>query len=155
MKPVLFALSLFAGLALGAAASAVEVKERLQNGALSFSGGQSFSNAVLFITGPDDYEREETAARGLPVFRAQNSGKLVDGLYQYSLSAATDEKVKIKKEIDNGRGDLARDYTLKPFSMSGNFMVKKGTIIAVDAANTGADVDPEENEADGEETTAN
>lgn len=135
MKPFLFSLTLSAGLALGSVVGAQEVEERIQSGVLSFSGGNSFTNAVLMITGPNEYEREETASRGLPVFRAKNSGRLVDGFYQYTLTAATDEKVEIKNPVDNGRGELARNYTLKPFAKSGAFVVKDGTIeVARDSA---------------------
>ncbi len=143
MKPILFSLTLLAAMATAAAAFATEVEERIENGALSFTGGQNLSNAVLLIVGPGDFEKEETAIRGLPVFRAQNSGRLVDGLYQYTLSAATDEKVKITRQLDNGRGATQRDYVLKPFSKHGTFVVSKGTIIAADTADGGSDGDAE------------
>jgi len=145
MKPILSGLTLAATLLLGhVALAATEVTERIQSGALSFTGGQGFTNAVLMITGPNDYEREETASRGLPVFRAQNSGRLVDGIYQYSLSAATDEKETIKNPVDNGRGTAARDYVMKPFSMYGSFTVKKGSILPAEAGAEGADGDAKE-----------
>ncbi len=107
---------------------ATEVETRLQAGALSFSGGSGFSNAVLQVTGPDAFEAEETTSRGLPVFRLQG-GRMKDGFYQFTLTAATDEKVKITREIDNGRGSDARDYRLKPFHLSGMFEVRQGRIV--------------------------
>ncbi len=147
MKSVLFGLALCAGLFATGALAAQEVTERIEGGALSFVGGQNFTNGILRITGPNDFEAEVTAIRGLPVFRAVNSGRLVDGFYQYFVSAATDEKVEIKNPIDNGRGTAARNYLLKPFSAQGGFQVKNGTIVAVDGSSGGADVDTGEEQA--------
>ena len=124
---------------------AAEVEARLQTSALSFSGGTGFTNAVLLVTGPDDFEAEESASRGLPVFRVQG-GRIKDGFYSYTLSAATDEQVKIVKPVDNGRGSTARDYTLKPFHLSGMFEVRKGRIVPIEDMAAGADGDPEEKE---------
>lgn len=108
-------------------ALAADVEERLTPNALSFTGGASFTNAKLVVRGPDDYEDETTASRGLPVFRI-TGGRMQDGVYFYSLSAATDEEVPIKKKVDNGRGDGARDFTLKPFYKEGMFRVSRGLI---------------------------
>ena len=110
---------------------AADVEARMQPTALSFTGGASFTNARLEIRGPDDYESEETASRGLPVFRVRG-GTMKDGVYFYNLSAATDEKQEIKRKIDNGRGDGARDYTFKPFYMEGMFRITKGLIEEID-----------------------
>ena len=143
MKPKL--LSLFAAISLACAAPSwsAEVEVRLQAGALSFSGGSGFTNAHLLITGPNDFEAEETASRGLPTFRVRG-GRMKDGFYQFTLSAATDEKVKIKRKVDNGRGDDTRDYTLKPFHLSGMFEISRGTIVPADEMKDGADVDASE-----------
>ena len=138
-------LTLIAGLSAGLATAgfAAEVEARLQAGALSFTGGSGFTNAVLYITGPDDFEAEETASRGLPVFRVRG-GRMKDGFYQYTLTAATDEQVKIKKPIDNGRGSNARDYTLKSFNLNGMFEIERGVIVPLDETAAGADGDAKE-----------
>lgn len=135
-----FSLAFAVGLGAVASAQTADVEPRLQAGALSFSGGNTYTNAKLLITGPDDFEAEETASRGLPVFRVQG-GRMRDGFYQYTLSAATDEKVMIKEAVDNGRGSAARDYTLKPFNLSGMFEIARGTIVPVQEMKEGADGD--------------
>lgn len=139
LRPATFGAALALVLA-GTAAAATEVEARLQPGALSFTGGAGFTNAELKITGPDDFEAEESSRRGLPTFRLQG-GRMKDGFYHYTLSAATDEREEIKKPIDNGRGDAARDYVLKPFYMSGMFEVSRGTIVPAKEAGEGGDVD--------------
>lgn len=143
MKLSIASLVLALGLGVGAAVAGVDVEERLQPGALSFTGGTGFTNAVLTIVGPGDFEAEETASRGLPVFRVRG-GRMKDGVYRYTLSAATDEKVKIAKPIDNGRGGNARDFALKPFHMYGMFRVVRGTIAPLDDGTPGGDGDASE-----------
>ncbi|MCG6904420.1 MAG: hypothetical protein LJE68_17250 [Rhodobacter sp.] len=143
MKHKALSLLLAVGLAGVSTASAAEVEARLQAGSLSFSGGTGFTNAQLLITGPDDFEAEETASRGLPVFRVQG-GRMKDGFYQYTLSAATDEKVTIKRPVNNGRGATERDYLLKPFNMTGIFEISRGTIVPQEEMKTGSDGDSSE-----------
>lgn len=139
MKKSLIAIASAAIFSAGAAFSA-DVEARFQPGSLSFSGGTGFTNAVLTVTGPDDFEKEETAKRGLPVFRVVG-GRMRDGFYQFSLSAATDEKVKIKKPLNNGRGDAGRDHTFVPFHMSGIFEISRGTIVPPEKLDASADGD--------------
>lgn len=143
MKTKILSMSFAVGLAAASMLHAAEVEPRIQSSALSFTGGSGFTNATLQINGPDDFQAEETASRGLPVFRVQG-GKMRDGFYHFILSAATDEKVKIKRPIDNGRGDDARDHTFKPFHMSGMFEVRKGRILPPEEMAAGADGDSEE-----------
>ena len=143
MKHSLLSFLVATGIGVSSASWGADVEVRLQAGALSFSGGSGFTNAHLMITGPNDFEAEETASRGLPTFRVRG-GRMKDGFYQFTLSAATDEKVKIKRQIDNGRGDDTRDYTLKPFHLSGMFEISRGTIVPVEDMKDGADSDATE-----------
>ena len=53
----------------------------------------------------------------------------LDGIYRYELRAATEEQSKIVNQIDNGRGDDARDTAAVPFYASGYFEVSRGAII--------------------------
>ena len=143
MKTKILTLGLVLGLAVATTGFGSEVEARLKTGALSFKGGSGFTNAVLMITGPNEFEAEETASRGLPVFRVQG-GRMRDGFYQYTLSAATDTKVQISNSIDNGRGSNARDHTFQPFHLSGMFEVRQGRIVPEDEMAVGADGDSEE-----------
>ncbi len=133
MKKSILTLTISAFLGFSTAVLGADVAPRFEPSALSFSGGRDFTNGRLLITGPDDFEAEESSSKGLPVFRVQG-GRMRDGYYQFSVSAATAEKVKIKKPVDNGRGAAAKDYTLKPFSLSGMFQIKRGAILEIDEA---------------------
>jgi hypothetical protein len=126
-----FLISVTVALLSGMPVWAADVTERIQPSALSFTGGASFTGARLQIFGPDDFEAEETASRGLPVFRVRG-GQLSDGIYRYFLSAATDEKVPMTRKVDNGRGENARDFNYKPFYKEGAFRISRGLIEALD-----------------------
>lgn len=136
----------FFGIALAlalpvAAVAAQEVEPRIQSTSISFSGGQSFTNAVLTVTGPNDYMREESASRGMPIFRLQSAGRLIDGYYQFSLIAATDKEVPRKSTLNDGRGEDARRTEFVPFSMQGAFRVEQGLIVPLEESEGGADSD--------------
>lgn len=136
------ALCLALGLAIAAPAHAApEVEARVQATSISFSGGQNYTNAVLTVTGPNDYQKEETATRGLPIFRLQTAGRLVDGYYSFSLVAATDEAIPIQSKLDNGRGPDAPKTEYKSFSMYGAFMVEQGLIQPAETEGNGTDGD--------------
>lgn len=123
---------------------AAEVEARIQSGSLSFAGGTNFTNAQLLITGPQGFEAEETRPRGLPQFRVQGAGRMVDGLYQYSLVAASDEKIPLQNTMNNGRGPDAPKTEFRPFAMYGTFRVEKGQILPPDDSVEGADSDATE-----------
>lgn len=124
------------GLAVSPAAAEEVIVERVQSTSLSFEGGRNYTNAKLEVFGPDNYLKEETATRGLPIFRLQTAGRLVDGYYSYTLRAATDEEVPVDTSIDNGRGDAARSTMKKPFAMYGRFLVEQGLMKPVDDSET-------------------
>lgn len=142
MKSPILALATALMLACAAPALAQqEVTPRVQSTSISFAGGQNFTNAVLTVTGPDNYSREETATRGLPIFRLQTAGRLIDGYYQYSLVAATDEEIPIQTQLNNGRGPDARKTEYRPFSLYGAFRVERGLIVPLEDGDGGADGD--------------
>jgi len=119
-----------------AAMAEEEVEERVQSTSLSFSGGRNYTNATLKVYGPNDYLKEETVNRGMPVFRLQTAGRLVDGFYSYTLLAASDEEIPVDTSVDNGRGEAARTTMKKPFALYGRFQVVDGLLKAVDDGET-------------------
>ncbi|MAQ86208.1 MAG: hypothetical protein CMH12_23930 [Maritimibacter sp.] len=140
LAPLVLAVSLSS-----AAFAAPDIEARVQSTSISFAGGQNFSNAVLTVTGPDGYTREESATRGMPIFRLQTAGRLVDGYYQFALTAATDEVIPLRNKMNNGRGPEARTTEYRAFNMSGAFRVQQGLIVPIDeTAGEGADTDATE-----------
>ncbi len=141
MRHLIYAIPFAVTLGLAGAAGA-EVTERFNAGSLSFSGGNGYTNAVLTISGPDDFTAEVTSDKGLPVFRVQTAGKLEDGFYQYSLVAASPETVKVNTSVNNGRGDSSRETANVPFSTSGMFQIADGSIVIQPEVRGGGDTDP-------------
>ncbi|MEM8848458.1 MAG: hypothetical protein AAGE03_00340 [Pseudomonadota bacterium] len=80
------------------------------------------------ISAPDGEITTIYAETGAPVFQLSGQ-EIVDGIYRYELTAATDEEVEIKNPIDNGRGDAARDTVAVSFATSGTFTVSRGVIV--------------------------
>ena len=115
--------------ALGATAVfANEPVERTNTTTLWFESWGSLSNATLVVSGPDGSITDLAAAKGTPTFHLRDAAPVVDGVYRYELTAATTEKIKLRNQIDNGRGEAQKDEIAKPFQMGGFFIVSRGVI---------------------------
>lgn len=89
------------------------------------------SNAELDVVAPDGEMTTVFAASGTPVFELDR-GQATDGVYNYELTAATEERVKIVNPQNNGRGDAASDTAAKSFYLTGRFVVSRGVITTPD-----------------------
>lgn len=99
--------------------------------AVWFENWIGLSNAALVVLAPDGTVSTVTAPSGTPVFQL-SGGAIVDGIYRYELSAATEKSVRIVNPIDNGRGDGQKDSQAEPYFTSGHFTVSRGVIITPD-----------------------
>ena len=102
---------------------------RTNTSTLWFEGWGSLFNATLTVTGPEGDRTETFKGKGTPQFALRDMGDIVDGVYSYELTAATDEMVKIKNPINNGRGDAEKTEIPKSYQMTGSFIVSRGVII--------------------------
>lgn len=96
--------------------------------AVWFENWIGLSNAGMKIVAPNGKITEIFAESGTPVFRLEQKD-VMDGVYSYSISAATEEREEIVNKIDNGRGDAASDTVAKSFHLSGYFTVSRGVIV--------------------------
>ncbi|GGX70372.1 hypothetical protein GCM10007385_44220 [Tateyamaria omphalii] len=99
--------------------------------AVWFENFIGLSNTQMTISYPDGTLETVFAKTGTPVFQLTGA-EVVDGIYRYELTAATNEKQTIKNPIDNGRGAAASNERAVPFSMSGQFVVSRGVIVTPD-----------------------
>lgn len=113
---------------VGSPAFAADPVEQHNSNALWFENWIGLSNATLKVATPNGELTEIFVASGTPVFELTGRDVL-DGVYRYELTAATEEKVKIVNQVDNGRGDAASDSHAKPFYLNGVFVVSRGAII--------------------------
>lgn len=129
---------LFASFALivafgGGAAMAVEPQPVQQNNsnAVWFENWIGLRNATMAVATPGGELISLYAATGTPVFELKGN-EVLDGIYRYELSAATEEEVKIVNKINDGRGDASKDTAAKPFYVSGAFVVERGVIVQLE-----------------------
>jgi len=116
-------------LLLGAtAALAATPVEQHNSNAIWFENWTGLRNASLVVAAPDGTLTTVEAVTGTPVFQLSGA-TIVDGIYRYELSAATDEQVKIINPQNNGRGEAQSDSMAKPFYLNGHFTVSRGVII--------------------------
>lgn len=116
------------GLACAAYAASPEPVQQHNSNAVWFENWTGLKAAQMVVTLPNGKIETVTADSGTPVYRLSGD-TILDGIYRYEISAATDEMVKIVNPIDNGRGDNARDEINKPFYMTGQFVVARNVII--------------------------
>ena len=131
------ALGLAACLSLGASsaclANDLRATEQFAESTVAFDLQGPYSNATLTVTGPNRFHASTSAKSGTPSIELRQFGALEDGQYSYQLTAATEEKVKRKIKLDDGReGPAASADPLKSVSTSGTFRVKDGVIVKRD-----------------------
>lgn len=119
------------------AASAEPVKQHNSN-AVWFESWGALSNATMVVTAPDGKLTRIEAASGTPVFRLQG-GPVLDGVYTYELTAATDKRTPIINPINNGRGDAAKTTVAVSYATNGSFTVYRGVIVTPEDINEGSD----------------
>lgn len=109
------------------AASPEPIQQHNSN-AVWFENWTGLKKAQMVVVFPNGQIETITAETGTPVFRLSGD-TVLDGVYRYEISAATDEMVEIVNPINNGRGEDAQNETNKPFYMSGQFVVARNVII--------------------------
>ena len=96
--------------------------------AVWFENWIGLTNTSMVISQPGGEIVTIFAKSGTPVFQLKGN-EIKDGIYRYELNAATEETQKIVNQIDNGRGDAAKDTSAVPFQTSGSFVVSRGVIV--------------------------
>lgn len=116
------------GLATVAFAASPEPVQQHNSNAVWFENWTGLKSAQMTVVLPNGKVETVTAETGTPVYRLSGD-TILDGVYRYEISAASDEMVKIANPIDNGRGDNARNEVNKSFYMTGQFVVARNVII--------------------------
>lgn len=127
-KGLVFAATLSVCLGLSGAAMAANPVKQHNSNAIWFENWTGLENATLVISAPDGTITTISAPSGTPVFQLSGSD-VMDGVYYFELTAASEERVKIVNPQNNGRGDAQSDTKAKSFLMNGSFTVSRGVII--------------------------
>lgn len=84
---------------------------------------------TLAVAGPNGFYASASARSVSPAIDLRRVGAFDDGTYHYQLSASTDAKVPVRGKLDNGRDGGPTDAKFQDVSLSGQFLVKDGTIV--------------------------
>ena len=132
MRSLFYKTILFCALSLTVPSMALAEKpqpvQQNNSNAVWFENWYGLRNATMTISQPDGEVISIYAEKGTPVFEL-SGGQPIDGIYRYSITAATEEEVEIKNNLNNGRGDAAKDTVAVSFDMSGVFHVQRGVIV--------------------------
>lgn len=128
MKQTIAAAVISLSLVTVALAEKPQPVQQNNSNAVWFENWVGLRNATMTISQPDGEIISIYSEKGTPVFELSGSD-VVDGVYRYTITAATDEEMKIKNKMNDGRGDASRDTMAVPFDMSGRFHVQRGVII--------------------------
>ena len=123
------AACLAAGVSSACPAQDLKATERLAGTQIGFDPGASYSNYTLSVSGPNGFSASVSSSTGTPTIDLRRFGAFDDGTYSYQLTAASDEKIAMRTPLDNGRSGRAADSKLKAVALSGQFLVKGGTIV--------------------------
>jgi hypothetical protein len=126
------AASLALGLSGASLAQDLKVREQFKGTTVAFELGGLFGVVTLSISGPNGFHTSASARSVAPEIDLRKSGAIDDGQYSYQLTAGTDEKLRIRTPLDNGRDGGPTTERLKGVSTSGVINVKDGVIVPRD-----------------------
>jgi hypothetical protein len=128
------ATCLAAGISSAGSAQDLKATQRLNETQIGFDLSGSYGNYTLTVTGPNGFQASAASKVGTPAIDLRRFGAFDDGTYHYHLTASSDDKVRVKTPLDNGREGGPTDSMLKAVSLSGQFQVKGGTIVKASSA---------------------
>jgi hypothetical protein len=131
MKIAAFGLSvgLVAGIpATGLANDDIIAGRQVAGTKFAFLLKDTYSNVTVTVSGPGDFFAQASAKSGAIALDLREFGALDDGIFNYQITAASSEKIKVNSTLDNGR-DRQPTEVLRSASTSGTFRVVRGTIV--------------------------
>lgn len=120
------AMALTFGTALSALAA--EPVQQHNSNAVWFENWIGLSNASMTVAAPNGKIVTIYAESGTPVYQL-SPDEAQDGVYRFELSAATEERIEIVNDVNNGREDPGDGTMAKPYYTTGHFVVSRGVII--------------------------
>src|SRR5262249_29779513 len=109
-------------------ANDLQAEHKLGDTVVGFDLKGPYTNVTLSIAGPNEFSATSFSKSGAPTIDLRQFGPVQDGTYTYHLTAATDEKVKSRTHVDNGRGQGSAE-PVRGVDTSGTFNVKDGVIV--------------------------
>jgi hypothetical protein len=131
MKTTILCLAASATIGLSGACLADDMvaAKKFSGTSLGFLLTGALSNTTLSVAGPDDFHASAFSKSGAVAIDLGKFGPLEDGVYNYQVTAATDQPAKARTPLDNGRSSAAEAARRNGVAMSGTFTVKGGQIV--------------------------
>jgi len=95
---------------------------------IKISGNDGFSNITLSVSGPAGFYVQNFLGDGSVAMLIDDISSLMDGQYNYELTAATSTLNNDVQGYDNGRDNVNNSPT-ESASQSGSFLVSAGKIV--------------------------
>lgn len=95
---------------------------------VGFAPAATYTNYTLSVSGPNGFQASASADREVPTIDLSRFGGFDDGMYNFEVTASTDEKLPVRTALDNGRDGGPSRTVQKTVSTSGVFHVAGGTI---------------------------
>ena len=137
MKPTAIGLaaSLAIGLSTACWAEDMVASQQSSGTKIAFLLKDNFSSATMTISGPNGFFAHAFAKNGAIAVDLRRFGAIDDGTFTYQVTAAANDKIRIRTPLDNGRDRIVTERP-RSASMSGTFSVVRGEIVATDATKT-------------------
>ncbi|MGB9365357.1 MAG: hypothetical protein WCE79_05010 [Xanthobacteraceae bacterium] len=87
-----------------------------------------YTNFTLSVSGPNGFHARASADREVPTIDLSRFGGFDDGMYNFEVTASSEEKLPVRTALDNGRDGGPTTSVLQTVSASGVFHVSGGTI---------------------------
>jgi hypothetical protein len=122
---------LAAGIPSACLADDLLATEQFAGTTVEFKMGKLYGIVTLTVAGPNGLNASAAARSTSPAIDLKRLGDFDDGQYTYHLTASTDERVKLRTPLDDGRDQKPATEQLKGVSKSGVFNVTRGQIVMV------------------------
>ena len=129
MRALCLAACAAVGMSSACRADDIVAAEQFDGTKLGFLLKSSLSNATLSVSGPDAFHASVFSKTGAIALDLRKLGLVEDGFYRYQISAATDQPMRVRTPLNNGRDEKVKFTPRKGVTMSGTFLVKDGKIV--------------------------
>ena len=131
MKSAALGLAAFlaASVPLACLADDLSATEQFSGTTVEFKLEKLLGVVTLTVAGPNGFNASASARSTSPSIDLRRFGDFDDGQYTYHLTASTDERVKLRTPLDDGRDQKPATEQLKGVSKSGVFNVTRGQIV--------------------------
>lgn len=131
MKRTVVGLSVFLVIGVSGVCMAQEMKavKRFSDATVAFNMQGGYSKYTLTVTGPNGFNATVFSEKSVPALTLRKLGVMDDGIYRYTLAAASSKTAPVRAPANSGRSGKVQANQMVGVSDSGSFVVKGGKIV--------------------------